>query len=170
MGLGLTPFDKPRKIWNIDNTENKAGSITHFTDLDVQTKGRRQVLRFLVTDIGNENVVLGYPWLATYEPTINWRQAVIHEKMMPIILHSINPTIPRPIPEYAAALTVHARHAIVQQLTDVCALRHTATELAIAAKQYTKPPSYPRNTLSLPAYLTRTHHIVSLLHVIGIMR
>ena len=69
MGLGLVPLDKPRKIWNIDNTENKAGSITHFTDLDVQTKGIHRPLRFLVTDIGNENIVLGYPWLATYEPT-----------------------------------------------------------------------------------------------------
>jgi len=94
MGLGLTPLDRPRKIWNIDNTKNKAGSITHFTDLDVQTKGKRQVLHFLVMDIGNENIVLGYPWLATYEPTINWRQVVIHENMMPIILRSINPSIP----------------------------------------------------------------------------
>src|SRR5882757_3029854 len=76
MGLGLTPLDRPCKIWNIDNMENKAGSITHFTDLDVQTKGKRQVLCFLITDIGNENIIMCYPWLATYKPTINWREAV----------------------------------------------------------------------------------------------
>jgi hypothetical protein len=108
MGLGLMPLDRPCKIWNIDNTENKAGSITHFTDLNVQTKGKRQVLCFLVTDIGNENIVLGYPWLATYKPTINWQEAVIHENMMPIILQSINLSISQPVPKYAESLSTNA--------------------------------------------------------------
>ena len=39
MGLGMKRLERPRKIWNIDNTENKAGRITHCVDLDVQTKG-----------------------------------------------------------------------------------------------------------------------------------
>ncbi len=37
MGLGKQPLEKPQKIWNIDNTENKDGSIMHFVDLQVQT-------------------------------------------------------------------------------------------------------------------------------------
>ena len=39
MKVGAQEFDKPKKIFNIDNTENKSGSITHFIDLDIQTKG-----------------------------------------------------------------------------------------------------------------------------------
>ena len=49
--MGLTPakLEKPRKIWNVDNTENKAGMITHYLDLDVETKGIHKEMRFLIT-------------------------------------------------------------------------------------------------------------------------
>ncbi len=39
MKLGKRPLQKPRKIWNIDNTANQAGSITHYITLDIQTGG-----------------------------------------------------------------------------------------------------------------------------------
>jgi len=52
MGLGRRPLDKPRKIWNIDNTENKDGLITHYIDLTVQTHGVHRDMRFLITNIG----------------------------------------------------------------------------------------------------------------------
>ena len=59
--LAMTPLDKPKRIYNIDNTSNKAGSITHSLELKVTTKGIDKVMRFLVTDIGNEDILLGYP-------------------------------------------------------------------------------------------------------------
>ena len=68
MGLGSTPLERPRKVWNIDNTENRVGSITHSIMLDVQTNGKRNDMIFLVTELGAEDLLLGYPWLATYEP------------------------------------------------------------------------------------------------------
>jgi len=37
MKLGKRPLQKLRKIWNIDNMANQAGSITHYVDLNVQT-------------------------------------------------------------------------------------------------------------------------------------
>ena len=64
MRLGIIPLVRPRKIWNIDNTENKAGCITHYITLDVQTKGKHTEMTFLITDVGSEDMVLGYPWLA----------------------------------------------------------------------------------------------------------
>jgi len=39
MRLGTRPLQKPKKIWNIDNTANKDGLITHYVNLKVQTKG-----------------------------------------------------------------------------------------------------------------------------------
>ena len=47
---------------------NKAGMISEFVDLRVQTKGRIEQMRFLITDLGSEDLILGYPWLATFEP------------------------------------------------------------------------------------------------------
>jgi hypothetical protein len=39
MGLGLQELLTPKKIFNIDNTSNKSGMITHFLDLNVRTNG-----------------------------------------------------------------------------------------------------------------------------------
>ena len=68
MGIGLRTLDKPKNIFNIDNTANQAGQITHYTTLSVTTGGTTQEMRFLITDIGREDVLLGYPWLVAYEP------------------------------------------------------------------------------------------------------
>src|SRR5258708_33451571 len=88
MGLGSTPLEKPRKVWNIDNTENKVGSITHSIMLDVQTNGQRNDMTFLVTELGTEDLLLGYPWLATYKPRISWRLATPFGDTLPIIIRS----------------------------------------------------------------------------------
>ena len=128
MGLGTRSLERPRKIWNVDNSENKAGCITHYVTLNVQTKGKRVDMNFLVTDIGNEEVLLGYPWLATYEPRISWRLAAPMGDVLPVIIRSqAHQTLPDPsLPE---------SH-----------VNTTATELAIAArelgKEVTLPPEY----------------------------
>ena len=37
LGLGSQLLERPRKIWNIDGTTNKAGALTHCVDLEVCT-------------------------------------------------------------------------------------------------------------------------------------
>ena len=44
LGLAMTLLDKPKWIYNIDNTSNKAGSITHSLKLKVTTKGIDKVM------------------------------------------------------------------------------------------------------------------------------
>jgi hypothetical protein len=39
MGLGMRELSTPKKIFNIDNTTNKSGMITHYLNLNVVTKG-----------------------------------------------------------------------------------------------------------------------------------
>ena len=95
MGLGLQKLENPKKIYNIDNTSNKSGSITHFLDLKVKAKGITKDMRFLVTDIGNEDILLGYPWLATFEPKFNWSSATIDEQILPVIISSLDPAMDR---------------------------------------------------------------------------
>jgi hypothetical protein len=65
-------------------------------------------MRFLVTDIRHKEVLLGYPWLATFKPKFNWRSAVIDKQILPIIISSINPHIARSQPIIATTLTEEA--------------------------------------------------------------
>jgi hypothetical protein len=105
MGLGLQKLPNPKKIFNIDNTTNKSGMITHFLDLDICTNGIHKEMRFLITDIRNEEILLGYPWLATFKPKFNWRSTVIDERILPIIISSINPRVIRKQPVIASTLS-----------------------------------------------------------------
>jgi hypothetical protein len=133
MGLGLQELPTPKKIFNIDNTSNKSGMITHFLDLNVQTNGMNKEMRFLVTDIGHEELLLGYPWLATFEPKFNWRSAIVDERILPITISSINPRIPKQQSIIAAGLTEATKQNIVRQLETECHVRSVATDLAIEA-------------------------------------
>jgi len=133
MRIGVRPLQKPRKIWNIDNMENKAGSITHYTDLNVETKHTHRNMRFLVTNIGNEDIVLGYPWLATFEPQFDWTNAVINEQALPVVLQSVNPRIPGQDPIIGGTTTSGAKIKATN-----------AMDLAIAAQQYTKSTTVPK--------------------------
>ena len=131
MGLGMVPLERARKIWNIDDTENRLGKITHYVDLQVSTNGQDKEMRFLVTDIGKEDVLLGYPWLSTYEPKFSWRHATIDERMLPIVLRSINP-VTRNRKTIIAALEAK-KQAIVQELENETTARGASTDMAIAA-------------------------------------
>ncbi len=134
MKLGKRPLQKPRKIWNIDNTANQAGEITHYITLDIQTGGIRKTIQFLVTNIGNEDIILGYPWMAAFEPQFTWKNGVINEKELPVILQSVNPFIPGKDP-------IIARVRGIEHESRLAAT--TSTELAIQAQQYTKKVEVP---------------------------
>ena len=70
MKLGTWKLPQAHKIWNIDGSLNKGGLLTNYIDLEVQTKNKHQLMRFLVTNLGGEDIILGYPWLAMFEPPI----------------------------------------------------------------------------------------------------
>jgi predicted aspartyl protease len=77
MGLGLHKLLTPKNIFNIDNTTNKSGKITHYLDLDIRTNGIHKEMRFLIMDIEGEDFLLGYPWLSTFKPKFHWRNTTI---------------------------------------------------------------------------------------------
>jgi hypothetical protein len=90
LGLGTQALDQPRKIWNIDGTTNRVGQLTSFVDLEVRTGSKEEKMRFLVTDLGNEDLILGYPWLAMFEPQFNWQNSVIDIVHLPIVVRSLD--------------------------------------------------------------------------------
>ena len=143
MGLRLAALERPQKIWNADNTENKEGMITHYLDLDVEAKGIHKDMRFFITNIGKEDIFLGYPWLAAYKPRFKWRDATIGEEVLPVMIRPINPRVPWPRPVIAQATHEGLKARIIQQLEEQCCLCTTATELAIQAGQHTKPVELP---------------------------
>ena len=116
LGLTMMPLEKPKRIYNIYNTSNKAGSITHSLKLKVTTKGIKKVMRFLVTDIGNEDILLRYPWLMTFEPKFGWKNTIIETSMLPIIISSTHPIDSQTV--IAGLQTQEEKEKIVQELEE----------------------------------------------------
>jgi hypothetical protein len=89
-------------------------------------------------------VLLGYPWLATFEPKFNWRSTVIDEQVLPIIISSINPRITRNQPTIAAVLSEETKQSIIRQLDGECTIRGVATDLAIQAGEQQTDAELPK--------------------------
>jgi hypothetical protein len=94
--------------------------ITHYLDLNMVTKGIHKEMHFLITNIGREEILLGYPWLAMFKPRFDWRSATMAPQFMPVIISSINPCIIQSQPIIAATLSETEKHSIVQQLESEC--------------------------------------------------
>lgn len=70
-------------VYNIDNTPNKSGKITHEVIVPVRIGTETRRIRAWVTDIGKENFILGLPWLKQENPDIDWvngRVTLRHQK------------------------------------------------------------------------------------------
>ena len=59
-------------------------------DLSVQTGKKQNKMRFLITDLGHEDLILGYPWLAIFEPKFGWADGTIDMEHLPVIVKSLN--------------------------------------------------------------------------------
>ncbi len=144
--VGMQKLQRPMKIWNIDGTTNRAGQLTHFVDLLVKTKGQEKKMRFLVTDLGVEDVILGYPWLATFEPQFSWKEAAVDTNVLPVVIRSpdwhtliLHPSIHRVRVEQESMIasthigrtvTDEAKQQIVDILTGETTIHSISTDLA----------------------------------------
>ena len=110
-------------------------------------------MRFLITDLGTEDLILGYPWLAVFEPKFQWRDTSINIEYLPIIIQSLNwekiqqqiqdPINPIPESQISRLETTplldDEKDRIIQDLSHECEIKTSiASQLAQEAQQYTK--------------------------------
>jgi hypothetical protein len=61
-------------VYNVDGTENQGGIISKSCVLHVW-RGEQQITQqFYVTNLGQDCVILGYPWLWEFNPEIDWEE------------------------------------------------------------------------------------------------
>jgi hypothetical protein len=98
--LPIKRLEYPRKLINVDGTENKAGALELYTDLQVKTGSTTKTLRFFLADLGDHKIILGYPWFAAVQPNVDWKRGWIDHSQLPIIIRA--ETIRKSISPYAA--------------------------------------------------------------------
>jgi hypothetical protein len=91
-------MENPRKLFNVDGTENKAGELRFYTDLQVQTGTTKTQLWFFLSDLGEHKAIMGYPWFAAVQPNIDWKKGWIDYTQLPLVLRAHNAQKARFIP------------------------------------------------------------------------
>jgi hypothetical protein len=86
--LSIKTLKEPRKLFNVDRTPNHAGDLKYFTDLTTRTGTRLTTLRYFLSDLGNNKVILGYPWFAAAQPKIDWAKGWIAYDQLSIVLRA----------------------------------------------------------------------------------
>ena len=72
-GLDIQTLEEPLTARNVDGTENKRGKITTFVEADLEVNGKTMKTRLLVTGLGKQKLILGFPWLSEHNPDIDWK-------------------------------------------------------------------------------------------------
>jgi hypothetical protein len=64
-GFLATPLPGGRRIraFNADGTENCAGAITHFCQVQLRIGEHKTTQSFLITDLGAKDIIIGYSFL-----------------------------------------------------------------------------------------------------------
>jgi len=64
-------------VKNVDGTVNVGGAITHQVECNMFFKGHVERVRMDVCNLGKTEVILGMPWLAAYNPEIDWEKGEV---------------------------------------------------------------------------------------------
>jgi hypothetical protein len=88
--LSIKRLENPRKLYNVDGTENKAEELQYYTDLKSQTGTVGTKLRFFLSDLGEHKAILGYPWFTAVQSNIDWKRGWIDHTQLPIVLQAPN--------------------------------------------------------------------------------
>ena len=74
---------RPIPLYNIDGTENRNGTISEVAVLDMAIGDHREKVVFVVTDIGEEDVIIGLDWLREHNPEIDWERGSLRLSRCP---------------------------------------------------------------------------------------
>jgi len=84
--LPIQTLRYPRPLFNVDGSTNKQGDLKFYSDLVVRTGTTRKNMRFFLSDLGNHQLILGYPWFAAYQPKVDWARGWIDVSQLPIVI------------------------------------------------------------------------------------
>jgi predicted aspartyl protease len=118
-------LEKSILLLNINGSKNNNGAVTQFTCLMLTSGRYSEMLEFLVTDLGPEDVILGLPWLKKVGAQVDFKggNMTVESGEQPTAVDKSEPHFQR-----IAANCVQQRQWMKQGL-----LEHDSNELWVAA-------------------------------------
>jgi len=70
-------LEQPITAYNVDGTLNKKGTISKYVEINVNINQRINKLQLMITGLGKQKVILGFPWLQEENPEIDWKSGTL---------------------------------------------------------------------------------------------
>jgi len=86
LGLTWKEDNMPKTVANADGSKCGTGMITQYCDIPMKLDNLWKEERFYKAETGTDQVVLGIPWLANFQPTIDWTKGTVTE-VLEVPLH-----------------------------------------------------------------------------------
>ena len=68
---------RPIIVCNVDGTQNSAGRITHKTRIKYWIGTQEFDEWFLITQLGDQQLIFSMPWLKEHNPDIDWEEGTV---------------------------------------------------------------------------------------------
>jgi hypothetical protein len=103
--LGFKPkkLDHPVPVKNVDGTPNKDGKLTHCVHLWVELGDKRELMKFFLTNLGEDRTLLSFPWFTAFNPEINWTKGTMDNTPLRVYSQAAASQKPRPITKKGGA-------------------------------------------------------------------
>jgi hypothetical protein len=111
--LGTHLMKNPQCLQNADGLLNIGGGLTHYTELEVLTRGMAHSLRFYIANMGDNDLVLGYLWFVVTNAQPNWTEGTLST---PMLIHTKGVASGRPMHsiQVAGMRTTIQNHPLLQ--------------------------------------------------------
>ena len=73
--IGRIKLPCPLTVHNVDGTENRTGKIEFYCWFKIYYQNCMAHMKFYLTSLGNDDFILGYPFLYVFNPGVDWRVA-----------------------------------------------------------------------------------------------
>jgi hypothetical protein len=104
--LPIKTLKEPRRLFNVDGTPNCTGDLKYYTDLATRTGHSTRMLCYFLSNLGDNKVILGYPWFTAAQPKIDWARGWITHDQLPIVLRTSDAAKARFVPHQSIAWRV----------------------------------------------------------------
>src|SRR5215471_21792583 len=81
--LNTRKLSEPIVVRNVDGTPNEARPIKEVLDIVLRYNGHSERATFAVTEIGDQDLILGLPWLREHNPEVDWETGEVKMSRCP---------------------------------------------------------------------------------------
>jgi hypothetical protein len=75
--INTCQLSSPIPVFNVDGSGNEAGEIREVSEVILQYDGHTECAQFSVTQLGKQNMIVGFTWLQEHNLEVNWQSQTV---------------------------------------------------------------------------------------------